>query len=102
CGKVVVAQNPEELTTLYELKKRGEKNAVNIEQLDEQQLADIEPNAKTCTHALYTPSTSVVDPTEVCKFLEKELRAKQVVFMLNTPYIKKVDAHTIIAGNHSI
>ena len=47
CGKVVVAKNEEELDSLFELKKRGEINEVPLILIDEKELTEIEPNAKT-------------------------------------------------------
>lgn len=102
CGKVVIAQSEGELDTLYELKRRGEKNGVAIEQIDEAQLAEIEPNAVTTKHALYTPSTAVVDPTECCQLLVKQLAEKSVTFLYNTPYVEKLGAHKIRAGEQII
>ena len=102
CGKVVIAQNEQELDTLYELKRRGEKNGVAIEQIDTQQLAEIEPNAVTTEHALYTPATAVVDPTECCEFLAKQLEERSVRFLFQTPYLRKLDKQTIRAGSETI
>ncbi len=98
CGKVVVAQNAEELQTLYELEKRGHKNGVALKRVDEKELSEIEPNAKTFQHALHVPATAVVDPTEVCLHLKSKLQEVGVKFFFNTPYIKKNGKQEIQAG----
>jgi len=100
CGKVVVAKSEEELKTLYELKRRGDANEVETYLIDEKQLKDLEPNAKTFQYALWSPSTSVVDPVEVLASLKKELENQNVEFYFNTPYKKRIDENTIIAGNY--
>ena len=65
CKKVVVAQTAEELPGLFELEKRGKVNGVDVRIIDENELAEIDPNARTFKHALYSPTTGKVDPTEV-------------------------------------
>lgn len=88
CGKLVVSRNRSELDTLDELYARGLKNGVKLEVIDEQQLAEIEPLAKTCERALWSPSTSTVDPHQVNGFLFNELSQKGVTFLFNTRFIK--------------
>jgi len=47
CGKVVVVKNEEELETLFELKRRGDINGIELYVITEKELKDLEPNAKT-------------------------------------------------------
>jgi len=99
CGKVVVAKNEKELETLFELKRRGDINGVELYIITEKELKDLEPNAKTYKYALLSPNTATVDPLEVLKALESELREKEVKFFFNSPYEKKLnDDLGIIAG----
>ena len=99
CGKIVVAQNEGELEVLFELKRRGDINGVELYIITEKELKDIEPNAKTYKYALFSPNTATVDPLEVLKALESELREKEVRFFFNCPYRKKLsDDLGIIAG----
>jgi len=99
CGKVVVAKNEKELETLFELKRRGDINGVELYVITEKELKDLEPNAKTYKYALLSPNTATVDPLEVLKALESELREKEVKFFFNSPYEKKLnDDLGIIAG----
>lgn len=69
CGKVVVASNESEINGIYELKNRGDKNGVALSLIDEKELADIEPNARTCEKALFSPTTSSVNPRMVCRHI---------------------------------
>ena len=50
--KVVVSRNEEEVKTLYELKRRAEKNGIDVKIIDERELHEIEPNARTFVKAL--------------------------------------------------
>lgn len=99
CGKIVVAKNEEELETLFELKRRGDANGVELYIITEKELKDLEPNAKTYKHAFLSPNTATVEPLEVLKTLESELREKEVKFFFNSPYEKRLsDDLGIIAG----
>ena len=100
CGKIVVAKNESELEILFELKKRGEINGVELSIITEKELKELEPNAKTYKYALFSPNTATVDPLEVLKALESELKEKEVKFFFNSPYRERLsDDVGIIAGD---
>jgi L-2-hydroxyglutarate oxidase len=101
CGKVVVATNEEELRGLYELKKRAVRNGVELQWVDETELAAIDPNVRTYQKALYSPTTSTIDPVEVCNKLKEEIMASGVTFIFNCPY-KEVKGDIVFAGNEEI
>ena len=65
CGKVVVATNLEESEDLIRLFNNGIKNGVDVELLDESNLSDFEPMAKTFRNFLWSPTTAVGQPKEV-------------------------------------
>lgn len=69
CGKVVVAKSEAEIEGIHELKRRGDRNGVDLKLIDPQELNDIEPNARTVGKALFSPTTSTVDPQRVCRHL---------------------------------
>jgi len=100
CGKIVVAKNESELEILFELKKRGDINGVKLSIIKEKELKELEPNAKTYKYALFSPNTATVDPLEVLKALESELKQKEVKFFFNSPYRERLsDDVGIIAGD---
>jgi L-2-hydroxyglutarate oxidase len=100
CGKIVVAKNENELEILFELKKRGDINGVELYLITEKELKDSEPNAKTYKYALFSPNTATVDPLEVLKALESELKEKEIKFFFNSPYNERLSDNVgIIAGN---
>lgn len=87
CQKVVVARNEMELKGIYELEARGKRNGVNVSIIDEQQLREIDPNARTFGKALFSPTTATVDPKAVCAALKKDLQQRGVEFACNCKMI---------------
>ncbi len=86
CGKLVVATSEEEVEGLEELKRRGDANGVRLEWVDEEEMAKIDPNARTHQKALFSPMTATVDPIEICQCMKKELIEKGVSFQFKTRY----------------
>jgi len=72
-GKVIVTRTAAELPVLDELERRASANGAKVEMIDERQLAQIEPNAKTVERALFSHYTAVVDPKAVLKSLKNDL-----------------------------
>ena len=65
CGKVIVATNEREVTTLEELYQRGTANGVpGLEKIGVERLKELEPYARGVM-ALYSPNTGIIDYTEV-------------------------------------
>ncbi|MHB1166204.1 MAG: L-2-hydroxyglutarate oxidase [Candidatus Nanopelagicales bacterium] len=73
-GKVVVARSEGELPALDELHRRGQANGVELEMVDEAQLKELEPLARTTTRALWSPTTAVADPAQVVEALAGRVR----------------------------
>ncbi len=96
CKKVVVAKNESELEALNELDRRGKRNGVNVSIITEKELAEIEPNAKTFQHALFSPDTATVDPTEISMSLKNDLRAAGVEFLFGEGYMKRGTGNSIV------
>jgi len=91
CGKLVVAQDEDQLKTLYELKERGEKNGSTVSIIDEKEAKRLEPNVKTYKKALHSPDTASIDPTRVCAALKGKLKGAGVDFSFETAYIRKTE-----------
>jgi len=72
-GKVIVTRNEKEIPLLKKLHQRALKNSARVELIDERQLKTIEPYAKTCGLALFSPDTAVVDPQKVLQNIEEDL-----------------------------
>lgn len=87
-GKVIVARDESELPTLDELEKRATANGGTVEMIDEAQLAEIEPNAKTVDRALYSLLTAVVDPRVILEKMHDELETSgKVRFFFDTRFL---------------
>ena len=72
CGKLVVAQNADELSGLDDLLRRGRRNGVELNDISAAEAQEIEPRARTFERALFSPTTATVDPVEVVlAFLEE-------------------------------
>jgi (S)-2-hydroxyglutarate dehydrogenase len=74
CGKLVVAQGPHELEGLAELKRRGDRNGVRLQEVTAQEAREIDPAARTHERALFSPTTASVDPAEVTRALASDAR----------------------------
>ncbi len=86
CGKLVVAQDERQLAGLRELLSRGLRNGVEIHEVTEREAREIEPRAKTCRQALFSPSTSSVDPSEVMAALLADAISAGVRVETDTAY----------------
>jgi L-2-hydroxyglutarate oxidase LhgO len=74
-GKVIVARTENELPTLDELHRRATTNGARVAFVDERELADLEPLARTSGKALHSLDTAVVDPKAVLRALRADLEA---------------------------
>ncbi|MDI6631407.1 MAG: L-2-hydroxyglutarate oxidase [Thermoanaerobacteraceae bacterium] len=74
-GKVIVTKNEREVETLLELEKRARANGADVKIVDEKELREIEPYARTVHRALYSPNTVVIDPQEVLARLLEDAAA---------------------------
>lgn len=73
-GKVVVTTSEEQLPSLMTLLERGQANGVELELIDEDGLATLEPLARTVDKALWSPNTAVASPGGVVEALADRVR----------------------------
>jgi len=98
-GKVIVTRNEKEISTLKELYQRALANGAKVDMVNEQELNDIEPNARTVQKAIYSHYTAVVDPKKVVLSLEKDLTASgKVKFFLNCHFLGIKGGSTAVAS----
>ena len=74
-GKVVVAKNAGDVKLLEDLAERAQANGVEIELLDEEELATYEPMAKTHEKFLWSPTTAIASPHDVAQALKRRFLA---------------------------
>ncbi len=92
CGKIVVAKNARELQTLDELFRRGERNGVVLHRITDAEAKEIEPRARTHRQALFSPTTSSVDPKQVLRAMLDDAKSLGVRILNDTAYLS-------VAGN---
>ena len=89
CGKLVVARNATDLPSLDELIKRGKANGIELTELTEAEAKTMEPRVKTYQRALYSPTTSTVDPQLVMKAMVKDVLDGGAEIHLGSPFLRK-------------
>ncbi|MBI4823526.1 MAG: L-2-hydroxyglutarate oxidase [Nitrospirae bacterium] len=99
-GKVIVAKNEKELETLKELRERALKNGARVEMIDEKQLSDIEPNAKTHCQALYSYDTAVVEPKGILRSLYDDLISSGKVKILTKTAFRGLKGNNSVLTNN--
>ena len=102
CHKVVVASDESEIEGVRELMRRGEKNGVDVRIIDEKELSEIDPNASTRQIALYSPTTSTVDPAQVCHAIKQDLQQAGVRFLFGQGFHARMGDSAVITTAGSI
>jgi len=95
CGKLVVVQNESELVWLDELMNRASKNGVPLESITEEESRAIEPRVKTYQRALFSPTTSSVNPKELVESLLSDAIQEGVQIKSNCRYLRRTDKRSI-------
>ncbi len=92
CGKLLVVADLQDAPQLDKLADRARQHGIPIEMLDQQQLLEMEPEARSGSgRAIYVPSTAVGDPAAVMQVLKQELQFKKIMLRNNSKIIR-VDA----------
>ena len=97
CGKLVVAQRPDDLPQLDELLRRGSANNVPLESITEEEARKIEPRVKTCGRAIYSPTTSSADPVRVIAALEEDARREGIEVHTGAAYLR-LDKSAVVSS----
>jgi len=87
CGKLVVARNARDLAALGELVRRGRANGVALEPVTADEARALEPRAKTFERALFSPTTSSIDPVAVLHALAHDAAAAGITLLPGTAYL---------------
>jgi len=89
CGKLVVAKDAGELKQLDELLRRGRLNGVPLEEISESEAHRIEPRVKTYQKAIFSPTTSSVDPVQVVQAIKEDALEEGIAIHEGVQYLKK-------------
>ena len=87
CGKLVVARTPAELSGLAELLRRARVNGVPLDEVTAAEARGLEPRVKTCERALFSPTTSSVDPRAVLEAFVADARTEGITLLPGTAYL---------------
>jgi L-2-hydroxyglutarate oxidase len=88
CGKLVVAKDESELSTLDELLQRGQTNGVELHKITEAEAKEIEPRVLTFQHALWSPNTATANPVPVLEAFRKDATELGIEFQCSEPFVK--------------
>ena len=103
CGKVILATSEAELPRLQVLYERGIANGVpGLSMIERDRLRTIEPHA-AAIRAIHSPTTAIVDFTEVAAAMEAALRAAGVEVLTGrriTRVIRGADGLSLCSPNH--
>jgi L-2-hydroxyglutarate oxidase LhgO len=92
CGKLIVATSKEEIAVIEGIKITAVKNGVDLAVLDQDQVAELEPNI-FALKALYSPTTGIVDTHSLMKRLETNTlnNGGEIVYGSEVKGINKID-----------
>lgn len=103
CGKLVVAKDCSEHSALDELLRRGKANDIDLQSITEDEAKCIEPRVKTCQRALFSPTTSTVDPLKVLQSMTKDAVDEGVKIHCGVQYLGKTQEGVLTsAGNFKV
>jgi L-2-hydroxyglutarate oxidase LhgO len=103
-GKVIVARNERDLPGLETLFQRATANGSQIKKIDEYELSQLEPLAKTFSNqALYSPETAVVEPKSILEALKKDLLSSgKVTVEMNSAFLGLNGPRTAVTNRGEI
>ena len=92
CGKLIVATTQEEVSVIEGIKNTAAGNGVDLEILDKDQIAALEPNI-FALKALLSPTTGIVDTHSLMKQFETGIlnNGGQIVYGSEVTGIRKID-----------
>jgi (S)-2-hydroxyglutarate dehydrogenase len=102
CGKLVVAQNKSELPQLDELMIRGKNNNVPLEAITEEEAKTIEPRVKTFERALFSPTTSSVNPSQVVQSMRDDANQEGLKLYSGVRYLRRTGKRTVQTSQGTI
>jgi L-2-hydroxyglutarate oxidase len=102
CGKLVVATREEDLPGLAELERRAQRNGVPLESVTQGEVRRIEPRVRTVERALFSPTTSSVDPVEVVASLAADARALGVETRAGVAYRARTGERVVTSAGELV
>ncbi|NCC24579.1 MAG: FAD-dependent oxidoreductase [Deltaproteobacteria bacterium] len=87
CGKLVLARNEAEQEGICLLFERGRANMVPLQMISEYEARSIEPRVRTCGRALWSPTTSSIDPLALMASLARDARLLGIRVVLGARFL---------------
>jgi L-2-hydroxyglutarate oxidase len=87
CGKLVVAKDDDDQPLVDELLRRAQVNSIDLVEVDAQQAKDIEPRVRTRHRALFSPTTSSIDPLAVLQRMSQDAQQEGVQLCTGVRYL---------------
>lgn len=101
CGKVIVATNENQVSSLNNIYNRGVENGLNgIRKISKEEVKEIEPHVN-CTQGIWVPQTGIINYTEVSKTILSLFKEKggQIFFNNKVKNIVSSNNNFIIQTN---
>jgi L-2-hydroxyglutarate oxidase LhgO len=89
CGKLVVAKDAGDLSSLDELIRRGRANGIELQEVTDSEAKKIEPRVKTFQRALFSPRTSTVNPMHVMEAIERDAFREGIQIHFGEAYLAR-------------
>ncbi|UCC81675.1 MAG: L-2-hydroxyglutarate oxidase, partial [Gemmatimonadota bacterium] len=89
CGKLVVARDESELAGLDELLRRARVNGVEMYEVTAAEARELEPRIRAHGRALFSPTTSSVDPGAVMASLADDAKRAGVETLTGTAFVRR-------------
>ncbi len=102
CGKLVVAKNESDLLLLDELMSRAKANSVPLNSISEKEAKTIEPRVKTFERALFSPTTSSVNPKKVVQAMCADAVKEGLILKSQVRYLKKTGQESVMTSQGNI
>ena len=102
CGKLVVAKNESELLLLDELISRAKANKVPLDSISEKEAKTIEPRVKTFERALFSPTTSSVNPEKVVQAMCADAIKEGSILRSQVSYLNKISRGSVMTSQGEI
>ena len=84
-----MAKDRRDHPALDELLRRGHANGIAIDNISEKEAKAIEPRVKTCERALFSPTTSTVDPRRVLEAMKADAIQEGVTIECGSQYLRR-------------
>lgn len=101
-GKVVVTKSEREIPRLIELYERGVANKCELEIVDENQLRELEPYARTVGRALWSPRTAVANPVMVTMRLAEHVQRLGCEIRMGQQVVSGRDTHIVLRSGEKL